>query len=69
MIHVNDVYELPDASPLITADRTGATWRDVGVFTDVTLSLGVPTTDVPASFLLQDKILRVAFTMKDPSEA
>ena len=69
VVRIDDVYAVPDADDANTTDGAGTRWRESGVYADVTLSSGAAATDVPASFLVQDKVLWVALTMKTLSDA
>ena len=64
IVRIDDVYVVPDASPENTVDGARTRWKEDGVYADVTLSSGAPTTDVPVPFLMRDKILLVSLTMK-----
>ena len=69
VVRIDDVYAVPDADETNTIDGAGTKWKDCGVYADVTLSSGAAATNVPAAFLMQDKVLWVALTMKTLSDA
>ena len=69
IIRIDDVYAVPDAEQDAATDGAGTKWKDCFVYINVTLSSGAPVTDVPAAFLMQDKLLWVSFTMRSLSDA
>ena len=69
VVQIDDVYAVPDADDANTTDGASTRWRESGMYADVTLSSGAAATDVPESFLMQDKVLWVALSMKTLSDA
>ena len=69
VIRIDEVYTTADAEPAGVVDGEGTKWMDSSVYADVTLTLGAPATQVPAAFLMQDKLLSVSLMMRNLSEA
>ena len=69
VIRMDDVYTVPNAEPAGVVDRAGTKWMDCSVYADVTLISGAPATEVPAAFLMQDKLLWVSLMIRNLFDA
>ena len=69
VIRINDVYTTANADPAGVVDGAGTKWMDSSVYAGGTLTSRAPATEVPAVFLMQDKLLWVLLTMRNLSEA
>ena len=69
VIRIDDVYTTADTDLAGVVDGTGTKWMDSSVYADLTLTSGAPATEVPATFLMQDKLLWVSLTMRNLSNA
>ena len=68
VIRIDNVYTTADADPAGVVHGACTKWMDSSVYADVTLTSGAPATEVPAAFLMQDKLPWVSLMMRNLSD-
>ena len=69
IICIDDVYAAPNAKTTAALDGAETKWKGCSVYADVTMTFGTPASEVPAVFLMQDKLLWMSLTMRNLSNA